>query len=216
MMARQTQSWWERLRATVERAWSGPPGRARAVARRRMPQATPAAQYRGPAGPVERWSERRQMRGYGRGRRRMDHSPYALVFALVLVTLVVGVIGGLAWVLSPGGPFGNTRSGTSVGPTPVISTVAPAASPGVALSPPVGSPGPGGPVLVPITTPGAAASPVAGDTPAGARRIHRIQQGDTLARIATQYGVTIDAIMRANNITDRGRILRIGEELVIP
>ena len=54
------------------------------------------------------------------------------------------------------------------------------------------------------------------EPPPGARRTHRVAAGDTLAKIAQQYGTTIDAIMRANNFTDRGRILRVGEELIIP
>ena len=40
--------------------------------------------------------------------------------------------------------------------------------------------------------------------------------GDTLNRIAQRYGVTVEAIMQANGFTDRNRILRIGERLVIP
>jgi LysM repeat protein len=59
-------------------------------------------------------------------------------------------------------------------------------------------------------------APPSPEPPPGARRTHRVAQGDTLAKIAQQYGTTIDSIMRANNFTDRGRILRVGEELVIP
>ena len=44
---------------------------------------------------------------------------------------------------------------------------------------------------------------------------YTLQAGDTLFRIATQYGVTVDAIMRANNVTDPTR-LRVGQILLIP
>jgi LysM repeat protein len=43
-----------------------------------------------------------------------------------------------------------------------------------------------------------------------------IEAGDTLNRLSQRYGVTVEAIMQANNFTDRGRILRIGERFVIP
>ena len=43
-----------------------------------------------------------------------------------------------------------------------------------------------------------------------------MEGGDTLNRIAQRYGVTVEAIMQANGFTDRNRILRIGERLVIP
>jgi LysM repeat protein len=43
-----------------------------------------------------------------------------------------------------------------------------------------------------------------------------VEGGDTLNRIAQKYGVTVEAIMQANGFTDRNRILRIGERLVIP
>jgi spore germination protein len=46
--------------------------------------------------------------------------------------------------------------------------------------------------------------------------VHVVEGGDTLNRIAQRYGVTVDGIMQANGFTDRNRILRIGERLVIP
>jgi hypothetical protein len=44
---------------------------------------------------------------------------------------------------------------------------------------------------------------------------YTLQRGDTLFRVAAQYGVTVDAIVRANNITDPNR-LRVGQILLIP
>jgi hypothetical protein len=44
---------------------------------------------------------------------------------------------------------------------------------------------------------------------------YTLQRGDTLFRIAEQYGVTVDAIMRANNVADPTR-LRVGQILLIP
>jgi LysM repeat protein len=45
--------------------------------------------------------------------------------------------------------------------------------------------------------------------------VHVIQPGDSLYRIALQYGVTVDAIVAANNIVNPNLIIA-GQELVIP
>ena len=42
-----------------------------------------------------------------------------------------------------------------------------------------------------------------------------VQAGDTLAEIAIQFGVTMDALAQINNITDQDHI-EVGQELVIP
>lgn len=44
---------------------------------------------------------------------------------------------------------------------------------------------------------------------------YKVQQGDILGSIARRFGVTVNALMRANNITDARR-LRIGQTLQIP
>jgi membrane-bound lytic murein transglycosylase D len=46
--------------------------------------------------------------------------------------------------------------------------------------------------------------------------VYVVEAGDTVARIATRYGVAPDAIFRANGFTDRARSLRIGERLILP
>lgn len=50
---------------------------------------------------------------------------------------------------------------------------------------------------------------------ARADTVHVVQPGDSLFRIALQYGVTIDAIVTANNIVNPNLIIA-GQELVIP
>jgi LysM repeat protein len=59
----------------------------------------------------------------------------------------------------------------------------------------------------------APAAPSTTNAPPG--RVHVVQAGDTPQKIAQQYGVSADAIMQANNLTDPRR-LRIGQELIIP
>ena len=45
--------------------------------------------------------------------------------------------------------------------------------------------------------------------------VYVVQPGDTLGAIATKYGVTAQAIMDANGITDP-RVVRVGTRLIIP
>jgi len=51
-------------------------------------------------------------------------------------------------------------------------------------------------------------------TPRGEQE-YRIQAGDTLGAIAVRFGVTVDEIMRANDITDPDRLV-VGVVLIIP
>lgn len=49
----------------------------------------------------------------------------------------------------------------------------------------------------------------------GDYEIYVVQSGDTLSRIASRFGVTMDDIMQANQLTDPDR-LALGQELIIP
>lgn len=53
------------------------------------------------------------------------------------------------------------------------------------------------------------------ETPATGGQQYVVQAGDTLSGIAAQFGVTVDAIVQANEITDPNLIVP-GETLVIP
>ncbi len=44
---------------------------------------------------------------------------------------------------------------------------------------------------------------------------YTVQEGDSLLAIAQQFGVTVEALMAANNITNAD-LLRVGDELIIP
>lgn len=46
-------------------------------------------------------------------------------------------------------------------------------------------------------------------------RIHVVQQGDVLVKSAQQYGVTVEAIVTLNNLTNPHQ-LQIGQQLLIP
>jgi LysM repeat protein/predicted nucleic acid-binding Zn ribbon protein len=83
------------------------------------------------------------------------------------------------------------------------------------------------PTNIPMLTPTAAVTTtIAAETPipltptpiptAGANGVirHRVQEGETLLAIASQYNVTVEEIQAANNMTDV--LIRAGDELIIP
>lgn len=79
-----------------------------------------------------------------------------------------------------------------------------------------------------LVIPGLTLPAVAGETPtenlstdvvenplvATAPILHTVQRGEILSQIAGQYGVTVEAVMQANGITDANRIL-VGDDLQI-
>ena len=52
-------------------------------------------------------------------------------------------------------------------------------------------------------------------TPIPGQQTHLVEIGDTLHKLATQYGVTIEAIVNVNRLVNRNRILA-GQTLIIP
>jgi LysM repeat protein len=130
------------------------------------------------------------------GRRTSDRAgrgAYTLILGTVLVVGVVALFVAVSWALG--------SSSSSRTPTPAAVASPTLAAPGPQSSPP--------PFLVPSPSPSPTLAPPQ-------QRTHVVEGGDTLNRISQRYGVTIDAIMQANSFTDRNRILRIGERLIIP
>lgn len=58
-------------------------------------------------------------------------------------------------------------------------------------------------------------APESDEAPAGNEQTYVVQNGDNLTRIADQFGVTIEALLEANDLSN-GDLIRIGDELVIP
>lgn len=62
-----------------------------------------------------------------------------------------------------------------------------------------------------LVIPGVVATPV----PTTELKKHVVQSGDTIGSIAIQYGVTVQAILQANQIANPD-LIRVGQELIIP
>jgi LysM repeat protein len=76
------------------------------------------------------------------------------------------------------------------------------------------------PFNVVVATPTAPAEPTPTTEPTPAisptPSTHVVQEGETLSEIARTYGVTVDAIVQANDLGDADAIIREGQVLVIP
>jgi LysM repeat protein len=110
--------------------------------------------------------------------------------SFTLCILLAGLLAACGTVVTPQPTPGPRPTGTPVpGHTPVI--------------------GPGG--TAPALPLADTATPTVSPTPI----IYVIQSGDTLLEIAQEYGVSVEAIQRANGIEDP-RFLRVGQEVLIP
>ncbi|MFN8525049.1 MAG: twin-arginine translocase TatA/TatE family subunit [Chloroflexota bacterium] len=67
-----------------------------------------------------------------------------------------------------------------------------------------------------VEAPRAAASVEAPRTSAAAALAYTVQSGDTLEKIASSHGVTIEALMSANGYAQRDRVLYPGDKVQIP
>jgi LysM repeat protein len=91
---------------------------------------------------------------------------------------------------------------------PPTNTAAPTNTP-----PPTSTPEPTATPVPPTATP---VPPTETPVPSGPRR-YTIQPGDTLRDIAERFGVSVQAILRANNLTPaEADSLRPGQEIIIP
>jgi len=91
---------------------------------------------------------------------------------------------------------------------PVVTLGTPAAATQQALDTAAGPAATAAPTL---TLPPAGETAAAGPTPT----IYVAKAGDTLGSVAEAYGVTVDAIMQANGLSD-ANLLSVGQSLVIP
>lgn len=119
----------------------------------------------------------------------------------------------LTWIIAPTNTPGFAAAvlrpaatvPVSVPVTATLSITAPMTEPGAA------------PVVTATATPSATTTPAPTPTPtaAGTTTIHIVQRGETLGAIAQRYGVSVAAIVRANNIANPNLIVP-GQRLTIP
>ncbi|MCL5263940.1 MAG: LysM peptidoglycan-binding domain-containing protein [Chloroflexi bacterium] len=116
------------------------------------------------------------------------------------------MLSGLAGFYVPGAPSPQTTGGTlkaTVTPTSsAVSTPAPQASPSSRTTQTAPSP-----ASSPTSTPGPSATP----TPT----IYVVKAGDSASEIADKFGISTNALLKANNMTDPDK-LAVGDKLVIP
>jgi len=189
----QLREWFDRQRERF--AGRGPGGQPRPAPRRSAHRATSRAQAV-PLGSAKAVGAPGRPGGRPLRNRndRAARGTYTLILGAVLVVGVIALFFAVSWVL------GTSGSPASATPVPAVG-VTPLPQPSAQSSPPP---------LVPSPSPSPTTPPPA------QQRFHVVEGGDTLNRIATKYTVTVEAIMQANGFTDRNRILRIGERLVIP
>ncbi len=140
----------------------------------------------------------------------------AVAGVLVLAALVgVGYVAGKLLV-RPGETPATPASSIAL-PTPVTSPAAPGetvpGSGGAATTVPSGS----GASAAPSASAAPTSKPTPKPTPKATPgpRVYVVRPGDTLFRIAARFGVTVNAIIEANHITDPNAIYT-GQRLVIP
>lgn len=127
----------------------------------------------------------------------MNRRQLALVIILnALISLAIAV--SVVWVVEQRRPDPETLAALA---TPIL---APVAAPTFTPTPAAATPAPAE----------AAASPVATAAP-NAEEVYVVQAGDSLLAIAGRYGVSMQAIMDANNLTNPDFVFS-GQRLIIP
>jgi LysM repeat protein len=125
-----------------------------------------------------------------------------LLFVLILLLISAAACGG-----SDGGDGLPTRAELSVTPTPDES---PRIGPDSDL-PPTWTPEPTGEVATPVV----AGEEGTAEPNTDGQETYVVQAGDTLAEIAAANGVTLDALVDANNIANVD-VIEVGQVLIIP
>lgn len=101
--------------------------------------------------------------------------------------------------------------------TPAAATLEATAEPTATPEPTVAPSATPEPTAEPTAAPSATPEPTATPVPQAGLRRYVVQPGDTLRGIAERNGVTVEALLRANNLTPAAADnLRVGQELIIP
>ena len=141
------------------------------------------------------------------------------VLASAALTAVVFIALGVAVLGSGPGPGGTGPSGERQTAPSIVAGSMPATSAPLATWAPTATPTPVTPTATPaaVPTPTPTVRPTSAPTanPAPTPTIRRVRPGDTLFAIAEEYGVTVEAIIEANDISDP-HVIIVGQRLLIP
>lgn len=129
-------------------------------------------------------------------KKRQQSGPF-LVGALAIVLVAVGIVLLILW-LSGNGPSLALFATATPTPTNTATPTATATSTATAT-------------VTPTVTETPTASPTA---TAASPFVYKVQEGDTLDSIATQFGVDVLVLMALNNKTDA--LIRVGDEILVP
>jgi len=149
---------------------------------------------------------------------RARHAPRGPLFvgAGTVLALGVGAAAVAAGIVDLDGPPTPSASATEVSPSAsatLPATPTPQPTPSSTAEP---TPSPTvEPTAVPTPAPTPVPTPAPTPEPPPAQTTYVVQQGDTLAAIADQFGTTVAALQEANGIEDPNEIV-IGQVLVIP
>lgn len=123
--------------------------------------------------------------------------PSALATALetLLVVAILGSLIGAIWLMRPEEP---EQPAALPGPRPTP-TPLPTSTPTFTRTP----------------TPTSTSTPTTTSTPTPSFYVHTVKAGDTLIAIALEYGILLDTILDANDLS-KDDLLHIGQELIIP
>lgn len=144
----------------------------------------------------------------------------SLILTLILLTFALAGCNRDRPAPTPASPTPAPKAGTA-SPTPpgaaVTKVVLPGQTPqvaGAATPAPLTPSSPQPPTPVPVATRAPAAAQPA-PAPAGGETIYVVQRGDTLAKIAAKYGVTVKQLVDLNSIANPN-LISTGQKLRIP
>lgn len=129
---------------------------------------------------------------------------------VIRASAIAGIVGSVALLGACARPGSGASPTATKGVVRILGSPSPSraathtAPPTIAVAPTPAAPPP-------------AAAPPSPTAPAGtvSGKKYVVQPGDTLGSIAQQFGVTVDAIIKANNISNPD-LIQVGQELIIP
>lgn len=154
---------------------------------------------------VPSWELTDQYGAQGGGGDTGDDSFFKRFLTMIAVVVILAI--GVAAVVILPNMLGGSASSTARPSLPPRASVSLLPSGSASLSTPTSA----------VTgTPVATAAPTAAATPAPTPRLYRIKAGDTMAKIARKYGITVADILAANPEIPDANHIEVGQFIIIP